>query len=527
MINLRILVVLSSNVILFALTIFTACNNIHRNKTHGDISYASIKKGKELAQLYCQSCHQLPDPSLLDSKTWEKGVLPAMGPRLGIFFYNNTVYPSLRYDHNLGKNFYPAAPVLNFDQWQNIIDYYLAASPDTLISNPDKQASIANDLPGFKIVKPTIAYPEPATALVKVIGGDMHYGFVITDAVTHLLYRFDNTMQVMDSVGTKGPVVDLLISKNRKSIGCDIGILNPNNGKFGKAISISSNPGGKLVMDSIPLFDFLQRPVQLVATDVNNDSKTDYVVCEFGSLTGALSWMENGGNNKFTRHIIKPSPGAIKASEYDYNHDGLPDLLVLFAQGEEGIFLFTNKGKGQFEQKEILSFPPAYGSSYFELADFNKDGYDDIIYTCGDNADYSPVLKPYHGVYIFINDGKNNFTKQYFFHINGCYKAIARDFDNDGDLDLATISFFADYTHNPNEGFIYFENEGNLIFRPSTTPLLQQGRWMTMDAGDINGDGSVDLILGNFSIGPTLMKPKHNWKSGPPFIILQNNLQKQ
>jgi hypothetical protein len=159
-----------------------------------------------------------------------------------------------------------------------------------------------------------------------------------------------------------------------------------------------------------------------------------------------------------------PHPGAIKAYVNDYNHDGLPDIIALFAQGDESVFLFTNKGDATFDAKQVLRFPPSYGSSYFELDDFNKDGYPDIVYTCGDNADYSPVLKPYHGVYIFLNDGKNNFTQSFFYPLNGCYKAIAKDFDNDGDLDLATISFFADYKNHPEEGFVYLKNNGNLNF---------------------------------------------------------------
>ncbi len=53
-----------------------------------------------------------------------------------------------------------------------------------------------------------------------------------------------------------------------------------------------------------------------------------------------------------------------------------------------------------------------------------------------------------------------SFNQKYFFPINGCYKAMARDFDGDGDLDIATISFFADYEHQPEEGFVYLENKG-------------------------------------------------------------------
>jgi hypothetical protein len=134
------------------------------------------------------------------------------------------------------------------------------------------------------------------------------------------------------------------------------------------------------------------------------------VVCEFGNLIGSLSWLENKGDNKYERHIIRAVPGAIRAYVNDYNHDGLPDLWVLFAQGDEGIFLFTNQGHGRFTQQTLIRFPPCYGSSSFELVDFNKDGYPDILYTCGDNADFSPVLKPYHGIYIYLNDGHNHFT---------------------------------------------------------------------------------------------------------------------
>jgi hypothetical protein len=315
--------------------------------------------------------------------------------------------------------------------------------------------------------------------------------------------------------------VDIDYNKNNL-LACDIGILNPNNGKFGKVELINRDNAGHFQKDSTAFIDSLQRPVQVIPVDLNKDGKMDYIICEFGYLTGALSWMENLGNNNFKKHIIRDVPGAIKVYIQDYNGDGLPDIWALFAQGNEGVFLFTNKGNGNFDQQQVLKFPPAYGSSYFELDDFNKDGYPDIVYTCGDNADYSPVLKPYHGVYIFMNDGTNHFTQKFFFPINGCYKAIARDYDGDGDLDIATISFFADYARQPEESFVYLKNTGDFKFQPYSIQSAGIGRWLTMDAGDLDGDGKIDLILGNFSIGPVMMKHTMDWKKSPPFIILRN-----
>jgi len=470
----------------------------------------------------------LPEPSLLDAKTWEKGVLPNMGPRLGIFQYGAQAYPANRHDLSLDSNFYPAQPMLNLEQWQNIIDYYTATSPDSLPKQERKQ-NIPAPLPLFSVQLPQFSYANPTTSFVKINGDSLH-PLIISDAIKHSVYFLNKQLEIRDSLHY-GPVVDIDFTQN-KMLACDIGILNPNNGKFGKAQFMTSEHG-KMSLDSTPLFADLRRPVQITAADLNGDGKEDYLVCEFGNLTGALSWMENLGNDKFTRHVLRASPGAIKAYINDDNHDGAPDIWVLFAQGEEGIFLFTNRGNGNFDTKEVLRFPPSYGSSYFEFADFNKDGYPDIIYTCGDNADFSPILKPYHGVYLFLNDGKSQFQQKYFFPINGCYKAIARDFDGDGDLDIATISFFADYDHQPEESFVYLENDVNLAnggsgfdFQPYSFPEATSGRWLTMDAGDIDGDGHLDIILGNFSLGAPGMRSVNHWKSFAPFILLKNTGKK-
>ncbi len=506
--------------IFFAFILFSCQKKYHRNKSHENVSYASIEKGEILAQRYCQSCHLLPNPNLANSASWEKGILPNMGPRLGIFFYGFEQYPSAKNDENIGNNFYPKKPVLNFIEWQNIIDYYTATSPDSM-PGQHRAVAINKDLKTFKIELPALSYADPATSYIKIDTNNTPHFLIVSDIKKRATFFFDSKLRIEDSVHNYGPIVDLEFN-NGKYLACNIGVLNPNNGRFGKGELMYPLENGKFKIDSVPLFDSLQRPVQITETDLNNDSKPDYLICEFGYITGSLSWMENKGNKKFVRHVLRPLPGAIKAYITDLNHDGLPDILALFAQGDESVILFTNKGKGEFSQEQVLRFPPSYGSSYFELDDFNNDGYPDILYTCGDNADFSPVLKPYHGVYIFINDKTNHFTQKYFFPIHGCYKAMAMDFDGDGDLDIAAISFFADYTHQPEEGFVYLKNTGNLNFLPFTLPGTEIGRWLTMDAGDMDGDGKIDIVLGNFSIGPVINKPAENWKKSPPLIILRN-----
>jgi len=99
---------------------------------------------------------------------------------------------------------------------------------------------------------------------------------------------------------------------------------------------------------------------------------------------------------------------------------------------------------------------------------------------------------------------------------------MARDFDGDGDLDLAVISFFADYRKQPEEGFVYLENKGDYIFMPHSIPETQHGRWLTMDVADLDGDGKPDIFLGNFSTAPGFIKPSFPWEKGPSFLYLKN-----
>ena len=222
-------------------------------------------------------------------------------------------------------------------------------------------------------------------------------------------------------------------------------------------------------------------------------------------------------------------PGALKTVIKDYNGDRKPDIICLMAQGNEGVFIYYNNGDGKFSGKQLLQFPPSYGCNSMDVVDMNNDGFDDLVITNGDNGDYPPVLKPYHGIRIFLNDGKYNFTEKAFLQVNGVGKAIANDFDRDGDIDLASIAYFPDFDNKPGEAFIYWENQGSLSFKAFTFDRVSEGRWLTMDAGDMDADGDIDIILGNayFSLGYIPERLKKKWDvHSPSVIVLKNNLRK-
>jgi len=509
-----------------------------KNRSHGEASDEAIARGEVLARTYCGSCHELPTPDMLDANSWEQGVLPQMGPRLGIFQYRNKRYPNNIGDPNVGRKAYPDSALLSAQDWGAILDYYTALAPDSM-GKQQRDVAIVADTTRFRVedagpigVSPTTATGPPATCFV---GYDARLGGVLTsDILRHTLDIWDKGLSHEKSLLMGGAVVDVIPDSAGYFV-CNIGPFGPNNAPAGHVdrmgLSMAVAGSGR----PLPIVaDSLVRPVALARGDLNGDGLPDLVVSEFGFIRGELAWLENKGGGRYAKRVLRDVPGAIRTVIEDYNGDGLPDIWALFAQGDETIIVYINKGHGVFEERRVLRWPPCYGSSYFELDDLNKDGFPDILFTCGDNGDYSQVLKPYHGVYIYMNDGHGRFSQGYFFPINGCYRAMARDFDGDGDLDIACIAYFADFRGQPDEGFVYLENEGSGAagpsgmgagrFRAYSVPGTARGRWITMDVADADGDGRTDILLANCSVGPGFIKGAVDWKKGPPFVLLHNRM---
>lgn len=482
--------------------------------THSDPVNVS---GEALAKTYCATCHAYPAPELLDKKTWRDYVLPRMG-----YFYG--IYPDTSIRRELlaevtngdllsKANIFPAKPIIDTAILNKINRFYLEKAPDSLSLPAYQKPTIG--LQHFKTHLPAFRLSPPSVTLTKF---SKNGGFYIGDANTKTLYLFDRYLQLQKAATLKESPVWIQEIQGLQFVTV-MGSFSPTDAPSGSLYLLSNN-----LQVILPT---LQRPVHSEIADLNGDNRPDIVTCEFAKWTGCLAWWENTGTTQFTKHVLRARPGATKAYVRDLNGDQRPDIIALFGQGDEGIFIYYNEGNNRFREERVITFPSSYGSSYFNLVDFNKDGYEDIIYTAGDNADYPPVLKPYHGIRVFLNDGNNHFKEHFFYPLNGAYNAVAEDFDQDGDLDLAAISFFPDFQNVPEQSFIYLENQGNNNFKPSTFPGVNKGRWIVMDVGDIDQDGDLDIILGSLAFEIVPKNPLlEQWvQEGVGFLILENTIK--
>lgn len=509
--------VLYSIIALFiAATTFYSCR--HQPATPQEQLVQDVADGQVLARQYCSNCHQFPEPALADKLSWEKGILPAMAKQLGLEEY-------------MGQTYAVKSSAISVSAWLKIAAYYKTLAPAKL-TFPEAAKNIQVDWAVFSLKRP-LKTDLKKTALTTLVSFNPNDQKIYTADADNNLYRWDKNLQPELCVELTSPGTDILFSKTNKGVNQGIitciGTLPPSNAVNGK-VAVYNLGQKKTAVNPQIYADSLPRPVQTVAADFNKDGLTDYAVCGFGHDRGGLYLMKQLPGNHFKTSPIRLIPGAYQLVTGDYNNDGWPDLMCLFAQADEGIWLFLNDKKGGFTTKSILRFPPIYGSSSFQLADFNHDGKPDILYTCGDNSDYSRILKPYHGVYIFTNQGNWNFKQSYFYHIDGCTKAIAADFKQNGSLDIAVISFFADFKNDPSEGFEYLEQSSPLQFVPHKIPVNNYGRWLTMDVSDYNQDGFPDVILGNFSMERGLINQKNfkpDWDTHEPIIVLENTANKK
>ncbi|MDX1638669.1 MAG: VCBS repeat-containing protein [Balneolaceae bacterium] len=420
---------------------------------------------------------------MLPGEIWENRVLPNMGRRLGM-----SRHTFMREYPQIEPVIRPDSQLISQAEWNMIVSYYLVESPDSLLV----------EIPEYPVLSAwNFETAEPLnsanlSSVISYLGVDsLTQTLIVGDALTNRLHFLNPDFTPQKNIEFTSPVVD--IDRNANGIFATlIGIMAPNDEREGQIVKINRQQTGYKV-----LIDSLRRPVHTRIHDFDRDGSSDYLVCEYGNNLGQLSIHYGSTDGSFTKKTVIAKSGAVKTILTNYDGEGGIDMLVLFAQGDERIDLFLNRGDRHYERRTLLRFPPQYGSYDLQFTDIDEDGRNELLYMNGDNGDYSNILKPYHGFRIFDRDGSGEYVQRFFFPMHGASTMELADIDRDGDRDIALTSTFPGEGEKAGPGVIILENQRmgkELDFKPYQVDRSLGRPWTLVESFDADRDGDLDLV---------------------------------
>jgi hypothetical protein len=206
----------------------------------------------------------------------------------------------------------------------------------------------------------------------------------------------------------------------------------------------------------------------MAVADFNGDGNLDLATADSGEVTVFLG----DGKGGFTGGLpIYSMRFATAIATADLNGDGKPDLVVAH---DRALMVLLGNGNGSFAATKYGNGYSAYG---LVLADFNGDGLPDVAVADGQSTKITVRLNQGGGVLGAPTAYETGCT-------NCNLQSIASgDFNRDGNIDLATPL-----------SILYGNGEGTFQAPKGFTAGEGSDR---VAAGDINGDGYSDLVVGN------------------------------
>lgn len=219
-------------------------------------------------------------------------------------------------------------------------------------------------------------------------------------------------------------------------------------------------------------------PAQAIAVDLNRDGFLDVVVVNGGDSSLSLL-LGKGDGSFFSPQRLALGAPAISVLAGDWNHNGLQDLAVL---SRGAVTILSGSGDGSFQ--EVASYPLGNRANSFASGDFNKDGFVDLaISSASEGVIY--LLKG-------LQDG--SFAPLGQLTLSGSVhpKTLrVSDLRKNGSADLVVTD------SNAATLSVLLSNGDGSFQSPVSYNLASVSP--SLEIGDLNDDGTPDLVVANTS----------------------------